>query len=227
MGENIEKKKDCVATKIPKLHFCLRLTLLLFMLMCLITVLYQASFLGKWIEGEGKLNGKDFKLNVMEEKLNNKEEKLNNKEFKLNEKEVNLDEKERNLNEKERNLNEKERNLNEKVRNLNEKERNLNENDLKLNETQNQNPQSGPSMQYEMTRRKTRRDLNEFWFFVRAKLEHGLQDASNRSNQEMKLLFETAFTNAHHRYNNVVKDLDLLAENDGHADWRNKEVSDC
>ena len=41
----------------------------------------------------------------------------------------------------------------------------------------------GPSRQYEVTRRKIHRDLNEFWFFVRAKLEQGLKHANDKSNQ--------------------------------------------
>ena len=41
----------------------------------------------------------------------------------------------------------------------------------------------GPSKRYEVTRRKIRRDLNEFWFFVRAKLEQGLKHANDKSNQ--------------------------------------------
>jgi regulatory protein YycI of two-component signal transduction system YycFG len=42
----------------------------------------------------------------------------------------------------------------------------------------------GPSREYEVARRKIRRNLNEFWFFVRAKLELGVQQlANNKSNQ--------------------------------------------
>ncbi len=40
------------------------------------------------------------------------------------------------------------------------------------------NYSKGPSKEYEMTRRKIRRDLDEFWFFVRAKFEQGVQQAT-------------------------------------------------
>jgi glycoprotein 6-alpha-L-fucosyltransferase len=41
----------------------------------------------------------------------------------------------------------------------------------------------------------------------------------------MVSMFESALSNARHHYNVVVRDLDVLAENDGHADWRKNEAA--
>jgi hypothetical protein len=41
----------------------------------------------------------------------------------------------------------------------------------------------GPSKIYELSRRKIQRDVNEFWFFVRSKLEQAAKHASDKMNQ--------------------------------------------
>ena len=41
----------------------------------------------------------------------------------------------------------------------------------------------GPSKNYELARRKIQRDVNEFWFFVRSKLEQAAKQASDKLNQ--------------------------------------------
>jgi len=41
----------------------------------------------------------------------------------------------------------------------------------------------GPSKNYELSRRKIQRDVNEFWFFVRSKLEQAAKKASDKMNQ--------------------------------------------
>ena len=44
----------------------------------------------------------------------------------------------------------------------------------------------GPSKRYELQRRKIRRDLNEFWFFVRSKLEQAQKISTEKSIQVWK-----------------------------------------
>jgi hypothetical protein len=53
-----------------------------------------------------------------------------------------------------------------------------NENKKKMILTRENNDDEGPSKEYEVTRRKIRRDLDELWFFVRDKFEQGVQQAT-------------------------------------------------
>ena len=70
----------------------------------------------------------------------------------------------------------KETNKNEKTSKENmEKSK---ENVKKLILTGEDNDAKGPSKKYEVIRRKIRRDLDEFWFFVRVKFEQGVQQAT-------------------------------------------------
>ena len=46
----------------------------------------------------------------------------------------------------------------------------------------------GPSKRYEQQRRKVRRDINEFWFFVRSKMEAALKISQDKSIQVRKAI---------------------------------------
>ena len=46
----------------------------------------------------------------------------------------------------------------------------------------------GPSKRYEQQRRKVRRDISEFWFFVRSKMEAALKISQDKSIQVRKAI---------------------------------------
>ena len=39
------------------------------------------------------------------------------------------------------------------------------------------------------------------------------------------MMFESALSNARHHYNVIICNLEVLAENDGHANWRKNEAA--
>ena len=76
-----------------------------------------------------------------------------------------------------------------------------------------------PTVQYETYRRRLMRDLRENWQFLSSRF----QEMSK--NQDPNLLSKT-LSETRHRYHTMVSDFDLMTENDGHANWRQKEAKD-
>lgn len=80
---------------------------------------------------------------------------------------------------------------------------------------------SGPTKSYELARRKIRRDVNEFWFFIRGRLEQAVKIGSDKG--DLVPLLNSTYSTARHHYNVIVNDLDHLADVDGFAEWRETE----
>ncbi len=68
-----------------------------------------------------------------------------------------------------------------------------------------------PSTEHELTRLKVRRDVNEFWSFVRAKFDRSLEEARNRTENKTVLLWDNALKSGRHRYNVIKRDLEILS----------------
>jgi len=80
----------------------------------------------------------------------------------------------------------------------------------------------GPSLEYEQTRRQIMRDTNEFWWYVRSRLEEAVKKA--KSDNDMSGWLNQTLKDAQHHQKAVLVDLEHLAEVDGHADWRLQEA---
>ena len=83
---------------------------------------------------------------------------------------------------------------------------------------------SGPTKHYELARRKIHRDENEFWFYIRSRLEQAAKQSGDE-HQDLGSMLNATVSNGLDRYNVILKDLDILAENDGHAEWRLNEAN--
>ena len=81
---------------------------------------------------------------------------------------------------------------------------------------------NGPSKEYELTRRKLSRDVNELWWFIRAKLESGLKS----NTKELTQLLNKTLVQTQHRYSGILTDLNELSEVDGFKLWREKEAKE-
>ena len=81
---------------------------------------------------------------------------------------------------------------------------------------------NGPSKEYELTRRKLSRDVNELWWFIRAKLESGLKS----NTKELTQLLNKTLVQTRHRYSGILTDLNELSEVDGFKLWREKEAKE-
>ena len=68
-----------------------------------------------------------------------------------------------------------------------------------------------PSTEHELARFKVRRDVNELWNFVRAKFEHSIAEARNRSDNITVLLWDQTLKSGRHRYNVIKRDLEVLS----------------
>ena len=96
----------------------------------------------------------------------------------------------------------------------------------KKNDTANQKTEStrAPTLDYELTRRRLRRDINEFWLYLKGIIDKSLKEKSNTSN-----LFQQALLDGQHRHSTLHVILSELANHDGFQDWReteHKELSD-
>ena len=80
---------------------------------------------------------------------------------------------------------------------------------------------SGPSKEYELTRRTIFRDVNELWWFIRSNLENGLKNNKELTERLNKTLIESQ-----HRHGTILSDLYHLSEVDGFKSWREKEAKD-
>ena len=76
--------------------------------------------------------------------------------------------------------------------------------DLKL---LSQCDESEPSKQYETSRRRVRRDVDELWFFVRSKLEFARNGDFEKSR---KSFFNSLLKDARHRYNAIITGFQIL-----------------
>ena len=82
----------------------------------------------------------------------------------------------------------------------------------------------GPSLEYEQTRRQIMRDTNEFWWYVRSRLEEALKKAKN--DKDLSEWLNVTLKDAQHHGKAVLVDIEHLAAVDGHADWRIQEAKE-
>ena len=78
-----------------------------------------------------------------------------------------------------------------------------------------------PSMEYEITRRRLRRDINEFWWFLKAALKAPMDNEVS-----MFQHFDETLNEAEHRHGTLISILSELQDFDGYASWRNLEAAD-
>jgi hypothetical protein len=83
-----------------------------------------------------------------------------------------------------------------------------------------------PRAEYEYTRHKVQRDVNEFWNFLRARCEKTIHEAKKSWNTEMASVFEETLKSGLHRHSVIKRDLEILVETDGYDEWRRKELKD-
>ena len=76
-----------------------------------------------------------------------------------------------------------------------------------------------PSTEYELTRRRLYRDVNEFWWYIRGVVEKGLTS----NHLQIPDLLNKALTEGQHRYITLCVVLDELSNVDGYDAWREKE----
>ena len=81
---------------------------------------------------------------------------------------------------------------------------------------------NGPTKEYELARRRIFRDVNELWWYVRAKLESGLK----QNNKELNQLLNKTLVETQHRHGTILSDLNELSDVDGFKSWREKEAKD-
>ena len=104
----------------------------------------------------------------------------------------------------------------------------LDTNGNKINEGKNELSQvvakviDGPTKEYELTRRKLYRDINELWWYIRGKLESSLK----AGNKELTRLVNKTLIETQHRHGSILSDLNELSEVDGYSNWREKEAKD-
>ena len=75
---------------------------------------------------------------------------------------------------------------------------------------------------YELTRRKVLRDINEFWWYIQSNLE----SFSKINKHTLKALLGKVLVEGQHRYRAIVSAVDDISENDGHKKWREQESKD-
>jgi len=78
--------------------------------------------------------------------------------------------------------------------------------DLKL---LSQCDESEPSKQYEISRRRVRRDVDELWFFIRSKLEFARNGDFEKSR---KSFFNSVLKDARHRYNAIITGFKIVLD---------------
>ena len=84
----------------------------------------------------------------------------------------------------------------------------------------------GPSKEYEMSRRQTMRDTNEFWWFVRSRLEHAERKWGGSNNKDLSEWLNQTLKESQHHQKSVLVDLQHMASVDGHAEWRLQEAKE-
>ena len=81
---------------------------------------------------------------------------------------------------------------------------------------------SEPSKEYENYRRRAFRDIQELWFFARAKLESIKKESGGTLDNKITEVLNELET----REQVVLTDLEKLKEADGHDQWRRTEAKD-
>ena len=76
-----------------------------------------------------------------------------------------------------------------------------------------------PTLNYEITRRRLRRDVNEFWWYIKAAMKKSL----NENFANAPELLEQTLSNGKHRHNTLLSILEELENQDGFNDWREME----
>jgi hypothetical protein len=67
--------------------------------------------------------------------------------------------------------------------------------------------ESEPSKQYETSRRRIRRDVDELWFFIRSKLEFARNEDFEKTR---KSFLNSVLKDARHRYNAIITGFQIL-----------------
>ena len=83
-----------------------------------------------------------------------------------------------------------------------------------------------PELEYELTRHKIRRNVNEFWNYLRSRCVKTIQEAKERSDNMTVAVFRQTLRSGRHRYNVIKRDLEVLSETDGYNKWRKNELKD-
>jgi glycoprotein 6-alpha-L-fucosyltransferase len=82
----------------------------------------------------------------------------------------------------------------------------------------------GPSLQYEVLRRQTKRDVNEMWWYVRANLESVI--GKKGINPELESHLKNVVADTQHHQKAVLADLHHMYEHDGYETFRKREAQD-
>ena len=85
--------------------------------------------------------------------------------------------------------------------------------------SKNEEMKRAPTLNYELTRRRLRRDVNELWWYIRGMLER----IQNEKGSNIEDLLQQTLSNGQHRYSTLLVILEDLAFHDGYQNWRDTE----
>ena len=80
----------------------------------------------------------------------------------------------------------------------------------------------GPSLEYELARRKVSRDIREMWWFVKGTLESLI--SQDKVNEEVQAQMASFIEDVQHHEKVVLADLAEMRAHDGHDTWREEEA---
>ena len=79
-----------------------------------------------------------------------------------------------------------------------------------------------PTLEYELARRRTKRDLNEMWWYIRARLEFIAGRKSNTP--EFRTNLENIISSTQHRHQAIQTDFHHMTMSDGFQEFRDNET---
>ena len=85
--------------------------------------------------------------------------------------------------------------------------------------SKNEEMKRAPTLDYELTRRRLRRDVNELWWYIRGMLDR----IQNEIGSNIEDLLQQTLSNGQHRHSTLLVILEELAFHDGYQNWRDTE----
>ena len=79
---------------------------------------------------------------------------------------------------------------------------------------------NAPTKEYELTRRRLFRDMNEFWWYIQENIKSGLKCT------DIPALLNKTLFEGQHRHNSLLAVLDELSKVDGFKTWRENEAKE-
>ena len=99
----------------------------------------------------------------------------------------------------------------------------------RLRITINEQSHKPPSLEYELTRRRLHRDINEYWWYIQGFLENFRSDEDIKKSDlypNISRQINAVLNEGRHRHDSLISVLDDLSEADGFNSWRINEAEE-